>query len=224
MKAMIRFMAVLTCAAALAGCATGKMSPRHAKAAPAPEQNDTGEVRPDRMLIWKASLKIEVGDIQKAMAEATALTERQGGYIEQKTDSESSASLTLRVPARSFKAAVNGLETLGSVTSRNVEGEDVTEQYIDVDARLKNMIALRDRLKQHLEKATAVKDILAIEKELNRVQSDIDSMAGRLKSLKGKVDYATIHLNLGRRSIKGPLGYFFSGLWWGIEKLFVIRE
>jgi hypothetical protein len=153
------------------------------------------------------------------------MAERAGGFVEQKSDhGDESASLTLRIPAKAFKTTLSDLETLGSVTYRSIEGEDVTEQYIDVEARLKNKVVLRDRLKQLLEKATEVKDILAIETELNRVQADIDSMEGRIKSLKGQVEYATVRLSLERKQILGPLGYLFKGLWWGVEKLFVIRE
>jgi len=177
------------------------------------------------MLIWKANLSIEVWNISNAVNQASSMAERAGGFIEQKSDrGEESSSLTLRIPAKAFKTALLDLETIGTVTYRNVTGEDITEDYIDVDARLKNKIVLRDRLKQLLEKATEVKDILSIETELNRVQADIDSMEGRIKSLKGQVDYATIRLSLNRKTILGPLGYLFKGLWWGVEKLFVIRE
>jgi hypothetical protein len=182
-------------------------------------------VQPDRMLVWKAQLSLQVWSVSNAVSEVTALVERQGGFIEQKSDrGERSASVTLRVPAKTFKTALASLEVLGTVTYRNVEGEDVTEQYIDVEARLKNKIVLRDRLKQLLEKATDVKDVLAIETELNRVQGDIDSMEGRMKALKGQVEYATVALSLERKPILGPLGYLFKGLWWGVEKLFVIRD
>jgi hypothetical protein len=51
-----------------------------------------------------------------------------------------------------------------------------------------------------------------------------DSMEGRIKALKGQVDYATVTLSLNRKPILGPLGYLFKGIWWGVEKLFVIRE
>lgn len=57
-----------------------------------------------------------------------------------------------------------------------------------------------------------------------RVQGDIDSMEGLIKALKGRVDYATVTLSLNRKAILGPLGYLFKGLWWGVEKLFVIRD
>jgi hypothetical protein len=177
------------------------------------------------MLIWKAILSIDVWNISNAVNEASAMAERDGGFVEQKSDQgDESASLTLRIPAKAFKTALSDLETLGTVTYRNIVGEDVTEQYIDVEARLKNKIVLRDRLKQLLEKATEIKDLLAIETELNRVQADIDSMEGRIKSLKGQVEYATVRVSLDRKPILGPLGYLFKGLWWGVEKLFVIRE
>lgn len=72
-------------------------------------------------------------------------------------------------------------------------------------------------------------DGLAIETELNRVQGDIDSMEVRIKSLKGRIDYATLNLRLAqkeptRKKILGPLGDLFQGLFWTVEKLFVIRE
>jgi hypothetical protein len=183
------------------------------------------EVRPERMLIWKAHLRIQVWSVSNAVSEASALAERQGGFVEQKSDTgEESATVLLRIPAKRFQAALANLETLGTVMYRNIEGEDVTEQYIDVEARLKNKILLRDRLQQLLQTATTVKDILSIETELSRVLADIDSMEGRMKLLKGQVDYATVSLSLERKPILGPLGYLFKGLWWGVGKLFVIRE
>ena len=230
MQTVIRWIMILMCVDTLAGCAVSQHKYSANFAAPAPMTADADgqkktELRADRMLIWKANLTIEVANVSKAVCEATAQAEAQGGYVEQKSDQgEESASVTLRVPANVFKAAVGSFESLGKVTFRNLTGEDVTEQYVDVDAKLKNLILLRDRLKQHLDKAVDVKDIVAIETELNRVQTELDSLQGRIKSLKGQVDYSTIVLDLKRKSIPGPLGYFFSKAWWCVEKLFVIRE
>jgi len=226
MKRITQILTAIMVAALLSGCATtyAKRASGSALTSGAVSGN-MAEVRTDRMLIWKAHLSIQVWNVSNAVNVATALAERQGGFVEQKSDrGESSANVSLRIPVKRFKAALESLEMLGTVTYRNVEGEDVTEQYIDVEARLKNKVVLRDRLKQLLEKATVVKDILAIETELNRVQADIDSMEGRIKSLKGQVDFATVTLSLERKPILGPLGYLFKGLWWGVEKLFVIRE
>jgi hypothetical protein len=186
--------------------------------------DDSTDVRADRMLIWKAQLRVQVWNVPDAVSQAISLAEADGGFAEQKSDSgEGSARVTLRVPAKAFTASVANLEALGTVTHRDIQGEDVTEQYIDVEARLRNKVVLRDRLKQLLDKASDVKDILAIETELSRVQGDIDSMEGRVKALKGWVDYATITLDLDRKPLLGPLGYLFKGIWWGGKKLFIIR-
>jgi hypothetical protein len=237
MKPIIRLLMTVLCMATVCGCRTRMarydkvMLPPDVSMSPASAGNDMAEVRPDRMLIWTAELSIQVSSVSNAVRETTTLVESQGGFVGQKSEQgDQSACLTLRIPTKAFNAAMGSLETLGTVTYKNVVGTDITEQYIDVEARLKNKIALRDRLKQVLEKATDVKDILAIEAELERVQSAIDSMEGRIKSLKGQVDYATVTLRLERRPppgktrILGPLGYLFKGLYWGVEKLFVIRE
>ena len=189
------------------------------------DQKNSTEFRPDRMLAWKANLELEVNDVIGSMSKAIAIAEQNGGYLESKSENaEQYAHVRVRIPNKNLKSAVGSFEELGTVTSKRISSEDVTEKYIDIEARLKNKIALRDRLRQLLEKATEVKDILAIEAELNKVQSDIDAMEGKIKSLKGQVDFATVDLNLKKNQILGPLGYVFKGLWWGVKKLFVLSD
>jgi hypothetical protein len=178
---------------------------------------------PQRMLAWTAYLDIDVWNVSNACVEAIAFTEDCGGYVEERTDYETSTELRLRIPGDRLHEGMAFFEELGEVTHRNVGSEDVTEEYIDVDAKLKNLVVLRDRLRTLLDKATEVKDILAIETELNRVQGEIDSLEGRIKALRGRVDYATINLDLNRSEILGPLGFVSKWTWWGIEKLFYIR-
>ena len=110
------------------------------------------------------------------------------------------------------------------MTYRDLSSTDVTEEYVDIEARRTNLLALRDRLRALLDRATEVKDVVAIETELNRVQSELDSLDARMKALKGQVDYATLSVHLTRKPILGPLGYAAKGIWWVIEKLFVIRR
>jgi hypothetical protein len=177
-----------------------------------------------RMLIWRASLSVEVGNVSNAIAKATAIAKASGGYAENTSATgEENGSVRLRVPGDKLNSIVDELADLGKETYRYVSSEDVTEEYIDTDARLKNSIALRDRLRKLLDKAMDVQDIVAIEKELTRVQSDIDSMEARLKVLKNQVDLATIDLSFQRSRILGPLGYVFKGVGWVIAKLFYIR-
>lgn len=214
----------LGCALLVSGCAMHKMSSPGAYAGQA-IASVPGQPQPQRMMIWNADLSIDVWSISNAVRDALAMTAARGGFVEQKTEhGEQSVSMKLRLPAAAFQDSLAALEALGTVTYRNMHGKDVTEQYIDVQARLKNKYVLRDRLKQILEKAVTVQDVLAVETELNRVQSDIDSMEGQIKSLQGQIQYATLDLDLKRKQILGPLGYVFKGIWWGVEKLFVIRE
>lgn len=223
--ALLVFVLFLTagCAKNVAGLSYNT-SPQ-ATAGVSAEQSAAAEFNPDRMLIWRAGLGIEIADVREAVARAGTIAEQSGGYLEWKAETaESSAHVRLRIPVSKFNAALHTFEELGKVISKNVTGEDITEKYIDVEARLKNKYALRDRLKLLLEKAVNVKDILEIETELNRVQSDIDSMEGTIKSLKGQVDLATVDLNLKKERILGPLGYVFKGLWWGVKKLFVLSD
>ena len=177
-----------------------------------------------RMLIWRAQLSVEVGDINEAARQAGDMARASGGLVEREwNDGETTRSLTLRVPMTVFSNTVSSLEQMGTVQNRNVSSDDVTEEFVDTDARLKNMIALRDRLRELLAKATEVKDLLAIETELGRIQGDIESMEARLRSLKGQVDLSEINITFTRRPILGPLGYVVKGVYWAVSKLFVLR-
>ena len=218
---------------ALTGCASPKYAERIAYSDPAPASLALTELSTpsastpsqDRMLVRKASLSFDVWNVSNSVAQAESFATQQGGYAEYKSDDHDGyASLKLRIPVQAFTNALLSLESLGEITSRYVENEDVTEQYVDTAARLKNKVVLRDRLRQLLDKATAIKDILAIETELNRVQSDIDSMEAVLQSLQSQADYATLNLTFHRKQIPGPLGYVFKGIWWTVSKLFFLRE
>jgi hypothetical protein len=223
MKRIILSMYPLALVVMLSGCATAYRSASGDALAGMPPQTES--LDRSRMLIWRAWLSIEVSSVSNAVTRVTEIAKQSGGYVESNSDSgDESAHVTLRVPVGSLTPAMASLESIGKVTSRRVSSEDVTEQYVDIDARLKTMVALRDRLRALLDKAQDVKDILAIEKELGRVQGDIDSMQARLKALKGKVDLSSITVSIKRERILGPLGYVLKGAWWTIEKLFVIQE
>lgn len=228
---MSRIMSVvlaLGIAAGLSGCASSRPASSEAGGSPSlgvRADQLGGEEKAGRMLVWNANLSLEVSDVGASVDKAAAIADQLKGYVEQKSDSgETSASLRLKIPAASFNEAVKAMRELGEVSYSRVAGEDVTEQYVDLQARLKNKVELRDRLRQLLQKATDIKDVISIEGELARIQTEIDGMEGRLKLLKGQVDYATIDVSFRRKPIPGPLGLIFQGIWWGIEKLFVIRD
>lgn len=177
----------------------------------------------DRLYVLTARQQVEVREIDSAVKQAESAAQKAGGYVQsQSVQKEEQAYLVLRVPAPQVRAVLDSLAALGREESRSVSSQDVAEQYIDIEARLKNAVALRDRLKALLGQAKDVKDILEIEKELARVQSEIDSMEGRMKKLRGQVDLAEIDLTLQRKKILGPVGYIIYSIGWLIQKLFVI--
>lgn len=118
---------------------------------------------------------------------------------------------------------MDAITTLGDVRNRAVASRDVTDEYFDLETRLKNAIAQRDRLRALLEKASKVEEILAVEKELSRIQAELESMQGRLDRLRSEVEESTLSVTLERKRVLGPLGYLAYGIGWCVEKLFVLE-
>jgi hypothetical protein len=99
--------------------------------------------------------------------------------------------VTIKVPRPRFDEAIKRIEKLGDVLHRNVSAEDVTDEFVDLELRLKNARAMRDQLVELL-KGAAVKDAVEIEKELAKVTEVIEQIEGRLKVLRDKVGYSSI--------------------------------
>lgn len=225
-------LALLATLAALAGCssrggAAYGGAPETEAALSAPLQSKTA----GRLLVWTADFSLEVADVAKARQQLSERIIGLGGYVEETSEyGSSSQSLVLRVPKDHFETALSSVEQSGTVLARHVKGEDVTEQYVDVETRLNNNKGLRDRLKALLIQARDVKDILLIESELNRIQSEIDSMEARMRILKDQIQMSTIKVDLRQieppkpATIYGPLGYLYKGAEWFVTKLFIIRE
>lgn len=177
----------------------------------------------ERMLIQTASMTVEVSDPVRTAAQAETLVASAGGYVGRSTTREQSVDLKLLVPEAELARLLNDFAALGKVTYRSVEAEDVTERIIDTEARVKNLVATRDRLRAQLDRAVTVQDVVAVEAELSRIQSELDALEAKLQYAKGRVALATVSLTFQRKRILGPFGYVSWALWWGVSKLFVIR-
>lgn len=225
-------VALALCLTLLAGCASrgGDVGGAAAEPVSAGYSATQGKTS-GRLLVWTADFSVEVADLAKSAVQLSARMIALGGYVEEKSDYGSqSQSFVYRVPEDAFNEALGDVERSGTVQRRHVKGEDVTEQYVDVETRLKNNLALRDRFRDLLAKAKDVKEILLIEAELNRIQSEIDSMEARMRVLKDQIQMSTIRVSLQQQvppkpaTIYGPLGYLYKGAEWFVVKLFVIRE
>lgn len=196
-----------------------------------PSNGESEAVKTEQMLIWTGAMTIEVMNVSNATAQITAKTKEVGGYLEGSSQNEYSSrpstTLNLRIPSSQLAPLLASLNGVGEVTSKSLSSEDVTERYIDIQARLETNKKLRDRLQKLLDRADVVKDVLAIERELTRLQADIDSMTARLKAMKGKVDYASLTVQLNAKKyekVLGPVGYVWEGAVWCVKKLFVWED
>jgi FtsZ-binding cell division protein ZapB len=167
-----------------------------------------------------------VEEPEAAAREVEALVTSLGGFSEDASrESEGASTLRVRVPTAELESVLDRIAELGDEKERRTSAHDVTEQLADVEATLESKRQLRDRLRALLGRAEKVKDLLDLERELSRVQSDIDRMEGFRERLQGQVDLATVHVTLTPpepRRVLGPLGYVAWGIAWFAKKLFVI--
>jgi Domain of unknown function (DUF4349) len=185
--------------------------------------NMSGDIaEQERKLIKRSWITLGVKDLASSQQEAKKIIEQQNGYIQNTQDEQGkSFNISIRIPQENYLPTLQQLRLVGDVISENENVQDVTTEFIDNQARLDNLYKLRNRIQLLLNRADRIEDILKIERELNRTQSEIDRLEGRMKYLNGQVDYASIELTGEKQKTYGPLGYFFMGIWWGVEKLFV---
>ena len=153
-----------------------------------------------RRIISNASVSIEVETVEAAIDQVRSIAEGLGGLVEHLSsfgsDGNQQANMTLRVPQDQFFTAVDRIEELGKVRARNLGSEDVSEQFIDLEARLKSSLREEESLLSLLERANQISETLSIERELSRVRADIERVQGQLNFLERRVDLATISVSL----------------------------
>jgi len=139
------------------------------------------------MLIYTANITMAVYQVEAALQGVETAARDAGGYLSARQDT----SITVRVPRDHFDDAIARIEKLGDVTHRDIKAQDVTDEFVDLQARLKNAYVMRDRLTELLARA-AVKEAIDIEKELGRVTEEIERMEGRMKLLRDQIAFSTI--------------------------------
>lgn len=168
---------------------------------PQDESRDGGKTIPERKVISTAALTIEVESVSSALVKITNITLENEGFISSSTISDIGGNrkrgyLTARVPQKNFYPAIEKISGLGTEKHRQISGQDVTEEFIDLGARLDNLKKQEIRLQEILKMANTVKDILEIEHELERVRGEIDSLTGRLNFLNQSVEMSTISISI----------------------------
>jgi UDP-N-acetylmuramyl tripeptide synthase len=155
-------------------------------ASPAPVE-PVAAVEP-RQVIYTGTFAVLVPDVGSAIEAARRLAEAMGGYVQQQTMSD----IVFRVPAARFNEAAEALKVFGTVADKHIDAQDVTEEYADLDLRLKSARALLDKLVVLLAKAENVKDALEVEREVARVRAEIEKLEAQKNRLSNRVAYATL--------------------------------
>jgi hypothetical protein len=177
----------------------------------------------ERRLVQRAHVRLVADDPAGVVAPARALAEGMGGYLESSTAGEGRAVVVVRLPAASVAAYLDAAAEWGQVRERRLSVDDVTDAAIDLEARLRTLTAVRDRLRGHLDAASTTQDVIAVERELARVQAELESLQARADRLRHDVDLARVTVEVERRRVLGPLGALLHGLGRFIGMLFVLR-
>lgn len=176
---------------ALAQSGSPSPAPPMQSPAPSPTEASPSAERPAErgsVLIYTAELTMAVFEVEPGLGKVEELGRELGGFLARRDN----AAITIRVPADRFNEAIRRIAALGDVLHRSISAEDVTDEYRDVEVRLKNARAMRARLEQLLVKADKIDDSIAIERELGRVTGEIERMEGRLKLLRDRAALSTI--------------------------------
>lgn len=159
------------------------------------------DINTEQKIIQRASLRVEVEDFQTSSDALNLIVERSDGFI---SDSHSYVTdtgrkrgdITLRVPSDNFILVIAEIGQLGTVKSKQISGEDVTEQYIDLKARLNNSERQERRLLEILEMANNTEEVLEVEREIWRIRGDIERLTGQINYLQNRIELATISVSL----------------------------
>lgn len=156
----------------------------------------------EQKIIKNAQITLEVPSPEEIAERIMDMVEENDGYIADASqsyrpeDEKSEFSITARVPSGTFSEFYEQVRGLGVTTSSRQWTRDVTEQYIDLTARLKNLESEEAALKRILERAETVEDTLTVRERLHRVRAEIDSLQGKLRHLENQTTYSTFHIQI----------------------------
>ena len=156
------------------------------------------QLESQRNITYVATMSVSVDDVKEAVENAKNVAEQLGGYIASidfSLDSAQKATVTLKVPASRYREAIDKISALGKLDRLQENAIDVTDQWVDLKARLNNLRAEEARLLQLLEKATSISDVLQIEDRLASIRYQIEFYEAQLRNLERTITYATITVN-----------------------------
>ncbi|MBM7603523.1 hypothetical protein JOC75_001493 [Metabacillus crassostreae] len=179
------------------------------------EENMTSSNQDDgsyeRMVIYTADLSIQVSSYEETLTFIQKQLEIQNGYIVESNSytveegKSVEGTITVRIPQEKFRDFLNSVETGSTkVVNKSISGQDVTEEYVDLESRLKSKEVVEKRLLDFMEKAEKTEELLKISNDLSAVQEEIEQIKGRMNFLKNKVNLATVTLHVIEDKVNIP--------------------
>ncbi len=166
--------------------------------------NSVRQLATDRAIIRTGSVTVRVGDFETQRGLLASEVERLGGYVggsqveRHSEDNETwrTGTVTLRVPSESFSRMLSYAKDRGEVLAEETSTTDVTDQLVELDARLRNLERKRDRIREFYENAESTDALLRIEDRLSEVQGQIERLEAEKRSLDDRVNFATLTVTL----------------------------
>ncbi|MFC9846760.1 DUF4349 domain-containing protein [Streptomyces sp. NPDC060223] len=158
-------------------------------------------------IIRTASLTVQVKDVPDALDHARTTTANAGGFVGNETttrDEEGNehTRVVLRVPTERYDEVLADMEGTGKLLERTAKAQDVTDQVVDVESRIKTQQASVARIRELMDQATKLSDVVTLEGELNTRQADLESLLAQQASLEDRTSLATITLTLSETPVK----------------------
>ena len=167
------------------------------------EHSTQAAVPSERKIIRDADLRLEADSPEDVQRRVTAIAESAGGFVVEsqqsggdgRTGGRDTVSMTIRVPADKFADALDEIrKTAGRVVTEQVKGQDVTEEFIDIEARLRATRALELQFMEIMKRATSVDEALNVQRQLASVRGDIEKIEGRKRFLENQASLSTIKI------------------------------
>ena len=163
-----------------------------------------------KMVIYQADLHLRVKNFEKTVHRIEEMAGKYGGYIAKSNVTKEgkeqlSGMIKIRIPQNHFQQFLSDAEgEAAEVLQRNITGEDVTEEYVDLQARLKSKRVVEERLLSFMKNATKTEDLLKISNDLATVQEEIETIEGKMKFLENQTSYSTVTITLFENKVIVP--------------------
>lgn len=163
---------------------------------------DSSEISTDRMIIHQAHLQLNVKNFEQAQQNIEKKVNQLGGYIVEsnvyrENEDAIRGNITVRVPEKHFQTFLTDAEGEASdILERIVTGEDVTEQYVDLESRVKSKRAVEERLLEFMSTAEKTEDLLKISSDLAVIQEEIELIVGKINYLENQTSFSTIDIGM----------------------------